>query len=241
VDRCQSLGRRVSDLVAAYAPPECRTLAISFLPFIKDPKTASRLSRTDSLAPYGMDGLVDNTTNILTVKEVTDMFRRPKTHAQNVTEGKVQHATVLHFPLPVCLGAMSSLLPSIPRRTGKQTRGLALEEGDRSRIPYGWERTSYKPRQALQAWPEVRALLPAGHSMKDVCICLNEIRVKAAYRRVSHRLPRRDSAAALVDVNPATAEMAWSPDRAQPELAGCAETERGWPIWKSIIWIVTRC
>ena len=36
-----------------------------------------------------MEGLVETTTNILTIKEVADILRCSKTHAQNVIEGKV--------------------------------------------------------------------------------------------------------------------------------------------------------
>jgi hypothetical protein len=46
-------------------------------------------SRSTSVAPYGVEGLVETTTNILTIKEVADILRCSKTHAQNVIEGKV--------------------------------------------------------------------------------------------------------------------------------------------------------
>jgi hypothetical protein len=36
-----------------------------------------------------MEGHVENTTNILTIKEVADILRCSKTHAQNVIEGRV--------------------------------------------------------------------------------------------------------------------------------------------------------
>jgi Helix-turn-helix domain len=48
-----------------------------------------RRSRTTSVAPYGVEGLVETTANILTIKEVADILRCSKTHAQNVIEGKV--------------------------------------------------------------------------------------------------------------------------------------------------------
>jgi excisionase family DNA binding protein len=37
-----------------------------------------------------MEGLMENTSNILTVKEVADVLRCSKTHALNVIEGKVR-------------------------------------------------------------------------------------------------------------------------------------------------------
>jgi excisionase family DNA binding protein len=36
-----------------------------------------------------VEEFVENTTNILTIKEVADILRCSKTHAQNVIEGKV--------------------------------------------------------------------------------------------------------------------------------------------------------
>jgi hypothetical protein len=48
-----------------------------------------RWSRTALLAPYRVEGLVENAPNILTIKEVADILRCSKTHAQNVIEGKV--------------------------------------------------------------------------------------------------------------------------------------------------------
>ena len=46
-----------------------------------------------------------------------------------------------------------------------------------------------KPRtkagQVRQAWPEIRALLNAGHTLKDVCAWLNEIGIEIGYARLS--------------------------------------------------------
>ena len=46
-----------------------------------------------------------------------------------------------------------------------------------------------KPRtkagQVRQAWPEIRELLAAGHTLKDVCAWLNEIGVEIGYARLS--------------------------------------------------------
>ena len=77
--------------IASYAPLECRTdspPSRSALAAFEnyDP----RRSRTSSVAPYGVEGLVEATTNILTIKEVADILRCSKTHAQNVIEGKVR-------------------------------------------------------------------------------------------------------------------------------------------------------
>ena len=72
-----------------------------------------------------------------------------------------------------------------------------------------------KPRtkagQVRQAWPEIRELLAAGHTLKDVCAWLNEIGVEIGYARLSdyvNQLRRaqtdaRDSRSVLQTVPPA--------------------------------------
>lgn len=40
--------------------------------------------------PYGMELLMENTSDILTIKEVAGILRCSKTHALNVLEGKVR-------------------------------------------------------------------------------------------------------------------------------------------------------
>jgi len=57
-----------------------------------------------------------------------------------------------------------------------------------------------KPRtkigQVRQAWPEIRELLDAGHSLKDVCRWLNEIGLQIGYARLSDyvtQLRQRDA------------------------------------------------
>ncbi|SRR5712691_8186296 len=46
-----------------------------------------------------------------------------------------------------------------------------------------------KPRtkagQVRQAWPEIRELLAAGHTLKDICAWLNEIGIEIGYARLS--------------------------------------------------------
>lgn len=42
------------------------------------------------MAAYRVEALVENTSNILTIKEVADILRCSKTHAQNVIDGKVR-------------------------------------------------------------------------------------------------------------------------------------------------------
>ena len=60
------------------------------------------------------------------------------------------------------------------------------------------EKPRTKAGQVRQAWPDIRDLLAAGHSLKDVWAWLNEIGLEIGYRRLSHyigQLRRRDDAA----------------------------------------------
>ena len=66
-----------------------------------------------------------------------------------------------------------------------------------------------KPRtkvgQVRQAWPEIRALIAAGHSLKDIWTWVNEIGIEIGYARLSHyvgQLKRRDAIEA--NTNPET-------------------------------------
>ena len=63
-----------------------------------------------------------------------------------------------------------------------------------------------KAGQVRQAWPEIRELLAAGHSLKDVCAWLNENGLEIGYARLSHyigQLRERDaSQAAAKEVSP---------------------------------------
>jgi hypothetical protein len=66
------------------------------------------------------------------------------------------------------------------------------------------DRLREKPRtkagQVRQAWPDIKALLAAGHSLKDIWTWLNEIGLEIGYARLSHyigQLRRRDDAAQL--------------------------------------------
>ncbi len=61
------------------------------------------------------------------------------------------------------------------------------------------EKPRTKAGQIRQAWPEIRALFAAGHSLRDIWIWLNEIGIEIGYARLSHytgQLKRRDQAAA---------------------------------------------
>lgn len=62
------------------------------------------------------------------------------------------------------------------------------------------EKPRTKAGQVRQAWPDIRDLLAAGHSLKDVWAWLNEIGLQIGYARLSDyigQLRRRDEAARL--------------------------------------------
>lgn len=64
------------------------------------------------------------------------------------------------------------------------------------------ERPRTKAGQVRQAWPDIKALFEAGHSLKDIWTWLNEIGIEIGYARLSHytgQLRRRDRAAAKAD------------------------------------------
>ncbi len=61
------------------------------------------------------------------------------------------------------------------------------------------EKPRTKAGQIRQAWPDIKALFDAGHSLKDIWIWLNEIGIEIGYARLSHytgQLKRRDKTAA---------------------------------------------
>ena len=58
------------------------------------------------------------------------------------------------------------------------------------------EKPRTKAGQVRQAWPEIKALFEAGHSLKDICTWLNEVGIEIGYARLSHytgQLKRRDA------------------------------------------------
>jgi hypothetical protein len=75
-------------------------------------------------------------------------------------------------------------------------------------------RMGEKPRtkvgQIRQAWPDIRALFDAGHSLKDIWMWLNEIGIEIGYARLSHytgQLKRRDQTAAHAATLPLIANV----------------------------------
>jgi hypothetical protein len=60
------------------------------------------------------------------------------------------------------------------------------------------EKPRTKAGQVRQMWPDIKNLLAAGHTLKDIWACLNEIGLQIGYARLSHYLGElrlRDQAA----------------------------------------------
>ncbi len=83
-------------------------------------------------------------------------------------------------------------------------------------------RAAEKPRtkagQVRQAWPEIKALFEAGHSLRDVWTWLHEIGIEIGYCRLSDnigQLRRREQAKQAAVAVPPTAPVA-NPEPATP-------------------------
>ena len=73
------------------------------------------------------------------------------------------------------------------------------------------EKPRTKAGQVRQAWPDIKALFAAGHSLKDIWTWLNEIGIEIGYARLSHyigQLRRREEAAESLVVAQASSEDA---------------------------------
>ena len=70
---------------------------------------------------------------------------------------------------------------------------------DLNRLRARWGRNHARRPVKSQAWPDIKALFDAGHSLKDIWIWLNEIGIEIGYARLSDytgQLKRRDQTAA---------------------------------------------
>jgi hypothetical protein len=103
------------------------------------------------------------------------------------------------------------------------------------------EKPRTKAGQVRQAWPEIKGLFEAGHSLKDIWLWLNEIGIGIGYARLSHytgQLKRRDRASAErpsiadaeEDPNATTAGEAKSIDRASLPSEPSVEEPPGDPL-----------
>ena len=97
-------------------------------------------------------------------------------------------------------------------------------------------RLAEKPRtkagQVRQAWPDIKALFDAGHSLKDIWMWLNEIGIEIGYARLSHytgQLKRRDQAAAAAEPGSNIPHTGGLRDTAAPVSTDGAARERTAP------------
>lgn len=70
--------------------------------------------------------------------------------------------------------------------------------------------------QVRQAWPDIKALFAAGHSLKDIWMWLNEIGIEIGYARLSHyvgQLRRREEAAKSLAVGQPSLDDGTEPPR----------------------------
>ncbi len=128
---------------------------------------------------------------------------------------------------------------AIPHSRGLLSRGrLDRESKDKLDLKRLRSRFGEKPRtkagQVRQAWPEIKALFEAGHSLKDICTWLNEI----GYARLSHytgQLKRRDATVTnrapdqLASSKPQELDGAGADDQRSDPLANVREREERQP------------
>jgi hypothetical protein len=96
------------------------------------------------------------------------------------------------------------LFVTADRFRGLRNRGrLDKDQKDKLDLDRLRARLGEKPRtkagQIRQAWPDIKALFDAGHSLKDIWVWLNESGIQIGYARLSHytgQLRRRDQSAA---------------------------------------------
>ena len=93
------------------------------------------------------------------------------------------------------------------------------------------EKPRTKAGQVRQAWPDIKQLLASGHSLKDICLWLNEIGVQIGYARLSDyvcQLRRQEIAIPAFPAVETSAESAIPDRNADPvhPLAHILERER---------------
>ena len=92
-----------------------------------------------------------------------------------------------------------------------------------------WRNREPRQGQVRQAWPEIKALFDAGHSLKDIWVWLNEIGIEIGYARLSHytgQLKRRDQAAAAADHSSTISDRGGPRDIPAPVSTDGAARER---------------
>lgn len=90
------------------------------------------------------------------------------------------------------------------------------------------EKPRTKAGQVRQAWPDIKQLLDAGHSLKDVCHWLNEIGLQIGYARLSDyvcQLRRKEALLAHIDA-PLRSTATLTDETALHPLAHILEREK---------------
>ena len=97
-------------------------------------------------------------------------------------------------------------------------------------------RVQEKPRtkagQIRQAWPEIKELLAAGHTLKDIWGWLHEIGLEIGYARLSHyigQLRRRDEAA-QAQIQGLLRRLTSASSEPNPETAACEQALQNQPM-----------
>jgi len=83
------------------------------------------------------------------------------------------------------------------------------------------EKPRTKAGQVRQAWPDIKALLDAGHSLKDICNWLNETGIKIGYAKLSFytgRLSRHNQVAARDETTAPDPDSGRNADQVKPEV-----------------------
>lgn len=84
------------------------------------------------------------------------------------------------------------------------------------------EKPRTKVGQVRQAWPYIKELFAAGHSLKDICTWLNEVGIEIGYARLSHyvgQLRRAEEPASPVASAVETAALPLIPSGELPAAA----------------------
>jgi hypothetical protein len=82
------------------------------------------------------------------------------------------------------------------------------------------EKPRTKAGQVRQAWPEIKHLLASGHSLKDICLWLDEIGLEIGYARLSDyvcQLRRREGLLPVAVVEPESLPETPNPPPPNPD------------------------
>lgn len=138
-------------------------------------------------------------------------------------EVKSSEMTVQSICILKCTGIFTTILEIVchGRALPELTRRGRLDKNGTDKLDltklraHVREKPRTKAGQVRQAWPDIKQLLASGHSLKDICLWLNEIGVQIGYARLSDyvcQLRRKESSTPLSSSLPTSTEPA-IPDR----------------------------